>query len=581
MAAPVPAPVSEPAPASASASASASEPVSAPAPASASASASVPVSAPASPSSDFDERLVLDIGRTPSPRPDPETVSFILRGEYEMRFRALSDLRLEPPLSDPASTALGQNAYLYHWLRLSPRFQYRDNVAIVGQIDLARGMVIGDATRHVEQVRDSLSEARWYEIHPRQLYLELATPVGLFRIGMQTSHWGMGIVVNDGDHPSRFGDYQRGALVERILFATTPMGKGTPLTLVLAGDLVFEDNTADLLGNDVPEPAASPGGDAVPPGDRAYRAVAALLWRERRGEVGFYGALRHQERDRLAAGGLTPLTEELTAGLIDLAGRFHAAIPGADAFLFGEVEGAVIVGSTTYSRTLAAQAIDPTAPADPEIIRSYGGALTLGAVHPSGRGDDRRGELVTEVELGYASGDADPHDGVMRRFTFDTSHNVGLVLFDHVLAWKTARAATIAQDPAIAARPAPGLELLPTRGGVAGAAYVNPRAVYRPVRGLDLKAGLLVAQATADLGDPYHAGALGEIANYDGGDERAHDLGVEIDLGAEGYLRVDERTAIQLGVEGGVLVPGRAFDDAAGEPLANQYLLNTKLGVVF
>ena len=83
-------------------------------------------------------------------------------------------------------------------------------------------------------------------MHPRYLYLEYNSPIGLFRVGQQGSHWGMGILANDGDHPTLFGDYQRGALVERVLFATTPMGKGTPLTIALAGDLVFEDNTADL-----------------------------------------------------------------------------------------------------------------------------------------------------------------------------------------------------------------------------------------------------------------------------------------------------------------------------------------------
>ena len=43
-----------------------------------------------------------------------------------------------------------------------------------------------------------------------------------------------------------------------------------------------------------------------------------------------------------------------------------------------------------------------------------------------------------------------------KRFTFDENHHVGLVLFDQVLRWKTARSATIAQDPSLVARPAPG-----------------------------------------------------------------------------------------------------------------------------
>ena len=40
------------------------------------------------------------------------------------------------------------------------------------------------------------------------------------------------------------------------------------------------------------------------------------------------------------------------------------------------------------------------------------------------------GDLVAQVELGYASGDADPYDGTQRRFVFDPNHKVGLLLFD-------------------------------------------------------------------------------------------------------------------------------------------------------
>jgi hypothetical protein len=202
-------------------------------------------------------------------------------------------------------------------------------------------------------------------------------------------------------------------------------------------------------------------------------------------------------------------------------------------------------------------------------------------VHVTGRRPDDFGRAVVEVEAGYASGDANPDDGTLKRFTFDPNHRVGLVLFNHILAWKTARAATIAADPAIVNRPAPGLSLLPSNGGIFGAAYVNPRAIFRPVKWIDVKAGLLVAQATADVVDPVHYGLLSEVANYDGGDERSHDLGLEIDLGADVRITPNRGTTIQVGAEGGVLFAGHAFDDAQGNPLGNQYVGQIKLGVQF
>ena len=158
---------------------------------------------------------------------------------------------------------------------------------------------------------------------------------------------------------------------------------------------------------------------------------------------------------------------------------------------------------------------------------------------------------------------------------------VGLVLFNQVLAWKTARSATIAQDPELVARAAPGLGFLPSKGGVFGAQYLNPRMIVRPRRWLDLKAGVVIAQTTADLVDPYHQGALGNIATYDGGDPRRHDLGLELDFGANVRVPVDTTATVQAGVEGGVLFPGHAFDDVNGGRLANQYLVNLALGIQF
>lgn len=515
----------------------------------------------------FQPRFVLDDGRVVPTPPSDNRLRFLLHGEYQLRYRAISDTRLQPPLrQDTAENRqLGLNQYLYHWLRLKPRIDYRKTLSLVGEIDVARGLVVGDNTRFVTADRDALDEEKWYEVHPRQLYMEYRSGIGVFRVGQQTSKWGMGLLANSGDEPTVFGDYERGSLTQRALFATTPAGKGTPLTVVLAGDIVFEDNTADLIDDD----------------DRAYQGVGALLWRTKPAEIGFYGVLRHQERDGASTGELTPYTEELTVGVFDLAGKFHAPVPGADAFVFGQFEVAAIFGDTTFVRTAFPQPIDPTSARDEEEIQSYGGAAKLGFTHVTGEGDDAWGDVVGEVEWGYASGDADPADGKTRRFTFDANHNVGLVLFDHVLRWKTARAATIAQDPDIVNRAQPGLQFLPSKGGIFGTTYVNPRVVVRPQSWVDLKLGAVFAQTTADFVDPYHFGALGNVANYDGGDSDRHDLGVELDAGFDARLGVDRLTHVQIGAEGGVLFPGGAFEDENGARLDTQYLANVKLGMQF
>lgn len=513
----------------------------------------------------FSERLILETGRIPPPAKNPDSLGFTMHGEYQVRYRAMTDLRLEAPPDRPELGALGQSQYVMHWMRLNPRLTFKESVAIVGQIDVPRGLVLGDTTTLAGAARDPLAEHQWLTAHPRYLYLEYQSRLGLLRAGQQGSHWGMGILANDGDHKTLFGDYQRGSLVERALFATTPMGKDGPLVVALAGDLVFEDNTADLIDGE----------------DLALQGVLAVRWRMKQAELGVYGVLRNQSREGSSIDEKTTFTEDLFVGIVDVTGKWNARVPGSNAFVFGEAEAALIAGSTTFSRGAYGPIAAPGSEREAERVRSFGMAMRLGAVRVKGRGLGEFGDLVVQLEWGYASGDADPYDGVSRRFTFDPNHNVGLVLFDQVLAWKTARAATLAADPSLVRRPAPGLQFLPSNGGIFGAMYLNPTAIVRPRRWLDLKAGMVIAQSTADVVDPQHAGALGDFANYDGGDERSHNLGLELNLGADVRFIVSDSLKLDLGAEGGVLFPGRAFDDAEGRKLPNQFLGNVKLGVNF
>ncbi|MFO0553451.1 MAG: hypothetical protein U0271_34025 [Polyangiaceae bacterium] len=541
--------------------------------------ADIPKRAEVPASDGFLDRYVLESARvTPLPL-DDDFLVFSIHGEYELRGRFMTDLRLTPPVRGalpsndgeppPDPALLGQNAYLYHWLRLNGRIAFRDDIIGVAQIDLPRGMLAGQTTQFVGASRDPLDDYNWYDVHPRDLYVEFRSPIGVFRVGQQTSYWGQGILANDGNHQQMFGDTQRGAIVERLLWATTPMGKGTPLAIIIAGDFVFEDNTADVLGNSPEQPT----------GDLAGQAVAAVMWREDWAELGIYGVYRHQQRELVSR--VTPYDETLDVGVIDVAGKVRGRVPGTSGYAYLQGEAALVAGRTNYVRSQYVNQIDPTMTIEDERLLSFGASATLGYVHTTSNDKDTWGNIVAEIEWGFATGDADPYDGTSHRFTFDTSHNVGLILFDQVLGWKTARAATIAQDDRIVNRPSPGLQLLPSNGGIFGATYLNPRLILRPIRQVDAKLGLVWAQATADVVDPYHAGALGSYTNFDGGDPTRRDLGVEIDTGFDARIPLERTVALELGAEGGIFFPGHAFDDANGETLAQQMYLNAKLGLQF
>jgi hypothetical protein len=540
-------------------------------------------------------RLVLDSGRLDAPAPDADAYRFFVRGEYQMRYQ----LERSFPLVASASAidrrpglvekSIGQNQFLSHWLRVTPQLQLRDTIEIVGQLDVLTGIVAGDVAQDTHADLTPRDDYNGFKnIQPRWLYASWKLPFGMLRVGQQPNHWGMGVLANDGDHPALFGDYRYGSISERILFATKPGGRDSDFYLALAGDLVYRDQTARLTR-----------------GQHALQGVLAAFYEKDQNRLGVFSTLRHQENDKESGSAFFPYTDELDAVAFDVHGKIVTPVPGdANAFLFGEAEAAYILGSTNFVRT-ADQAREDAR----TQLRSYGGAAIVGVVHrayatgfwsnaqgeavarrtsaeylgaPSAQGVPY-GDIVAQLEVGYASGDADPYDRTQRRFTFDPNHRIGLLLFDEVLRWQTARAATAASDPLLTngSRPTPGVDLLPSNGGVFGAQYVNPTAIYRPRHWLDLKGGMVLAQSTSDVVDPYRLATGGSYVNYRGGNPRRKDLGVELDAGVEARLPLQNGLKAQLGAQGGVLFPGGALEDASGARLDTQWIAVGRLGLLF
>lgn len=522
-------------------------------------------------------RLVLDTGRIPVTPAEPGLIRFEIHGEEQLRLEGLRSFPLEP--TDTAIQAykgpgtlvgdsIGQNYFLSHWLRLTPTLQITDKLTIVGQADLT-GLLAGQTAHDTwpdQTPRDNTTDG-YENVQPRWLYVEWLSPVGLLRVGQQPSHWGMGLVANDGDHPSLFGDYRYGNIVEQVLFATKPLGVKSPFVVAVAGNLVYRDNYAILVN-----------------GQQAWEGILAAFYEDGPDMLGLYGVYRTQTQNETSEAYAT-YNDYLNVGVVDVAGHFArpVALPGETAYVFGAFEGAMEFGSTNIERTVDY----PNT-----TIRTYGGAATAGVVladreavaaAPLHKGDrpDLWGRVVGQVEVGYATGDANPNDGIEKRFVFDPNHKVGLLLFDEVMRWETARASAAAQDPQLAnsSRPFPGASLLPSNGGVFGAQYIYPTALYRPRRWLDLKAGAVVAQTTADLVDPYQAVTKGNYVNYQGGNPQRHDLGVELDGGFEARIDAGEHLRFQLGAQAGVLFPGGAFDNAAGATLNTPWVAIGRLGL--
>jgi hypothetical protein len=487
--------------------------------------------------------------RTPTSAAEGPLLQVSVPGELQLRYTAFTDIPLTntpgvPSAEQPAS--LGQNQYAEHWLRIGPRLALGERFRIVTQFDVARLVVPDAAAVSVEFAREPRTDLFPYgPFDLRQAYLEWETPIGVLRAGQQAFNLGLGIVANGGDQTPVFNDYRFGDLVERVAFATRPGGRSSPWVVALAGDLVYRDRLVQLLDGDI----ALQGVLTVFYQDPVCRADCE---RKRVGALATY-------RDVSWANG-----SFLRVVLGDVYARWEWPQPDRIGRVFAGLEIAGAYGFTDVTRTTE----------HPEHrVLQFGGAAVFGF--------ERDERYRVALEIGYATGDRNPVDGDQRRFTFNPSHRVGLLMFPEVIAWQTARSASIASDPRLVARPAHGAFLLPSQGGVAGAAYVYPTARIHLGRYLDVRAGAVIGMATTDWVDPVSAQVYGAARNYRGGDPTRRDLGVELDLGLQGNVPLPGSVRLMGGVQGAVMFPGGAFRDANGQAMGTLALATARLGISF
>jgi hypothetical protein len=340
--------------------------------------------------------------------------------------------------------------------------------------------------------------------------------------GLMTSHWGMGLLANDGGQTwepgsARFADPRGGDRVLRGMLAMGPFTQGS--ILVTAGvDRVVED-------------------DALLEGDEANQAVlSATFGHLQPTRAGFYVVRRSQE---------TALGEDINIWAFNAAGA-HRVTLGERAALSLEAEAAFITGTTTLS---------PTPQHPVSDVRQFSGAARAGL---------DLGKAGAVLDFLYASGDHDFSDGRQSAFRVDSNYASGLLLHRYVVAAQTSRATVTAADPDLAAYPPPDLDRFPSQGLITNTLSFFPRGWWRPVDGLELYGGPLVAFAPARQADPYHTHLAGGAPRNAFGAEASRYLGTELALGVR-YRRLMAGTELTAGLEGATLLPGPAFDLATGD----------------
>jgi len=468
--------------------------------------------------------------------------------DYRLRGNYISDFEV-----DESGRDLDQNKFGTMRLRISPTVRYSETLKFGGEIDLLSGQNFGQkpdmGTEYAVFPGNNYDDFT-KNVDPRQLWVEWQAPVGLLRVGQMASSWGLGIMSNDGEGKDTvWGDAYFGDIVERILFATKPLlpilgkeGIGNNIVFALGADLVYRDDLGSLLD-----------------GDKAYQGILSVLYLSERITGGFYIAHRNQDYDN---------GDTLVGTGYDIYGKAELPIEAIGGAIGIALEGVVLQGETTRIRT-------EQAPGGVDVL-GVGGVIRVGL-------ELRNIGLGITAEAGYASGDNDSNDDTSRIYAFDPDYNVGLILFEEVLAAVSAVAAESAGNPDRVGYPPPGTDMLPSNGSVRNAYYLFPTMSYRPLERLLLNLGFLSAWSDSPFADPYLTFKAGGVPRtFKGIYPRSPHLGYEVDASVQYCLELGwENLRLKAGLQYGYFVPGKAFEDADGDRGDNVQKAQIRLNIIW
>lgn len=408
-------------------------------------------------------------------------------------------------------------------VRVTPEIHLK-GFGLIGEADTASGAIIGTPSKAL--VGDRVPYPPISALDLRKLYLEYKWNSGAFRVGLQTQSWGLGMLANDGAKDPEAGDFgqqQFGNTTYRALLAVRPLfnlgGTFKAFETALAADLINRDNLSEFSR-----------------GDRAFQGVLALRFnKDPENNFGIYGVYRAQTNVNVTDGG-----KQTNVFVVDAAGKWEFFKRRNRALKVG-FEALTISGTTTQARNENAALLK---------VQQFGAAAKVSY---------KANRLTLLADWGFASGDQNPGDDRLENFRFDRDFKVGLVLFDHVMAYQSARSSVRASDPNLVGIAPEGADLLGTAGSITGVWYLFPRIKYGLFDWLDVYGGPLFAFSTARLADPFNTRIGGGTAINSLGGRPGLYMGTEVDLGVQARYRPIPELLITATGEGGLFLPGDAY----------------------
>ena len=360
---------------------------------------------------------------------------------------------------------------------------------------------------HPEQI--GVLNASNFNIRAAQLKRKFGS-VGV-QTGITTSHWGLGLIANDGNHEQLFSRVDYGDRVFRTAAVTKPIDK---VVVMVGGDWVLEDDIGGYTD-----------------GHMAYQGLASAQYMASKDNaVGLLSVYRNQTK--IDSG------KSLEGMILDVYAKGVQSVGGVD--LYGAVEGVYLHGDHGQ----ISNRMNP----DGLKVRSYGAVAELEMRHPT---------VDVGLNAGFASGDANPSDEVYSTFSMDRDYNAGSMIFDLHQAATEVATYNLITDPEHAGNPPDGVEFAVTEGAIRQAMYLQPTLTYKNFADwMDVAVGSVMAWQTVPVSSPfisYRNG--GEAVNHLGEPTTGYQLGVELNWAVMINHEYDSGLKNGLSIEGAHLLP--------------------------
>lgn len=396
------------------------------------------------------------------------------------------------------------------------------------------------------------------------LYADVFLPVGLLRIGRQPKKYGAGIPSHDGGPHNRWGVSSNSDAADRILFGTK---LDEAFYVLMYGHQHVVDSSMEngliwamFYDWQVQDDVIQIDDDLTSVGTTVEFRRKQATW------------LGLDWRDVLVSGAMVYLSND----------EFDSRVFGFPATVQGTVGDLSLklnymhINGTSLEISEGFAELSGTTPVIQEIL---GHGLQVVA-------DYVLGPVTATMEFDLATGDDDPRVTTpITSFNYARDMNVGLLMFEHVLAFETARSAAVGIEnlSGLDAASFPLTEVS-TEGRFTNALAIFPQVkvdLYKNANSVfHTRVGALMAwsQAPGGVVDPILT-SLGEdgtridddAVNFNGGrPERFY--GTELDL----QLGLTYKKYFHWTVEGGVLFPGPALQDENGDAV-NSFLVENRL----